>query len=299
MAIAFLGGGCNSSLPDVQSSDSGLIDMPPPDAGMDAPSPPDATVVDMASFDAGPSDASFDGPAFLEDGGTLLRLLTFPTTTWPSGIRSDEVATDGVEIVPSPWDASHNVLKFLIRAGEQFGGDGGMPRSEMNFTLPAEVARFEWNRLYRITGAFYFPSDTMYPNNGRYGVGQLIAGWQIHGDDAQSPVLSVHCTSGVLELDYRPTDGNTVFLTESVGPMPTGELVHWEIMYRPAIDETGYVRVRINGVTELEHVGPSNRVGDETGGYLKYGLYDYWHTLEYSSLSSLTLYADDIAYYAY
>ena len=29
----------------------------------------------------------------------------------------------------------------------------------------------------------------------------------------------------------------------------------------------------------LERSGPSNRAGNATAGYAKFGLYDYWHTV--------------------
>lgn len=63
----------------------------------------------------------------------------------------------------------------------------GYPRSDVTPQSSTGVNRLAWNRLYRIVGAFMYPADAVFPTDGEYGIGILISGFQLHGDDTTSP----------------------------------------------------------------------------------------------------------------
>lgn len=254
---------------------------------------PDAAV---GRVDASPRpvvDAPPPSPDAFLGGGELIYTISFQDEALQPEVLLDEVADDSVELVPAPWDAARGALRLRIRQGDDWHGQG-YPRSELHSVDPS-VVKLAWDTRYRITGAFWFAPDAVFPTDGDHGVGQLIAGFQLHGDDGVSPVLAFHLQDGELRLDYRPTDGAVVQDDVPYGPMPRGVRLPYEVVYQGATDATGYLRVTIGDQVVLERSGPSNRAGDPTAGYAKFGLYDYWHTVA----DVLDVYLDDIAFYRY
>lgn len=303
---ATLGSGGENGARDAQV-DTGLASG---DAGLDARVFDDATPGMDASADAGVADAArsdlgslTDADVPLPDGsvpdlgigpGTLLYTMTFQEATIPAALTRDEVADDSLELVEAPWDATRQALRVLVRHGESWNG-AGYPRSEVSPQSSTMVNRLAWNRLYRIVGAFSYAADAMLPDDGDHGIGLLITGFQLHGDDGVSPVLAFELRNGNMQLDYRPTDASVVDAMHDCGPAPLGERISYEILYRGAIDATGYLRVVVNGAVCYEESGPSNRAANPSPGYMKYGIYDPFHTVA----TSLVMYLDDVSYYGY
>ena len=253
----------------------------------------DATAV--GAVDGAPATVDASPPpsdAFL-GGGDLVYTMTFQDDVLAPQVLVDEVADDSVNLVPAPWDAARQALRVRVRNGDDWNGSG-YPRSEVH-AVAADVANLAWDTRYRITGALWFAPDAVFPTDGDYGVGQLVAGFQLHGDDGVPPVLAFHLQDGELRVDYRPTDGAVVQDDVAYGPMPHAQRLPYEVVYQGATDATGYLRVTIGDHVVLERSGPSNRAGNETAGYAKFGLYDYWHTVD----DVLDLYLDDVRFYRY
>ncbi|MBK8170021.1 MAG: hypothetical protein IPK60_06720 [Sandaracinaceae bacterium] len=238
-------------------------------------------------IDAAPADAEVID-------WTLYYTASFQGADIPNSLNRDEVADDSLMLVPAPWDSSRQALRVLVRVGERWrrdAEDGGYPRSEVNVT-DTMARRLQWNVLHRIVGAFSFDADQVFPTDGDHGVGTLIAGFQLHGDDSTSPVIALVLSNGRLQIDYRPTSGSLADDVTDCGEAPRGVRVPYEMVYRPATDSTGYLSIRVNG-TLVERRGVSNRAANPTPGYMKFGLYDFWHTVN----PSLAMYLDDIMYY--
>lgn len=299
----------DASAPPVDSGvdssvDAGTIEdaAPAMDAARDASM--DAFVVDAGPVDLG---AAVDEGVALPDSsvpdlglgpGTLLYTMSFQGATIPSALTRDEVAEDSLELVEAPWDATRQALRVLVRAGDSWHGEG-YPRSEVTPQSSTGVNRLAWNRLYRIVGAFMYPADAVFPTDGEYGIGILISGFQLHGDDSTSPVFGFQLRNGRMQLDYRPLSGSFLDGMHDCGPAPRGERVDYEILYRGATDATGYIRLVLNGVVCFEESGPSNRAANPSPGYMKYGIYDNFNTVETTSATFLELYLDDVAYYGF
>lgn len=272
--------GCTTTLNGENAADAGM------DSALTDARTLDAMTADTTSGDAGHFDAAVDG-------GTLIYLGSFQGATIPNTMSLDMVAPDSLTLVPAPWDATRQALRVIIRAGESWH-DAGYPRSEVHPTMEY-AEHFQWNRRYRLVGAFGFDEGTVFPTTGDHGVGTLIAGFQIHGEDGVSPVLALQLHNGNLQIDYRPVDASVADDVVDCGPAPTGVRIPYEIVYEAANDSTGYARVVIGDRVVMERSGPSNRAANTTGGYMKFGLYDYWHTAN----PSLVMYLDDIEYYRY
>lgn len=297
------------------TTDAGVDGQVLTDAGMDsaialdAGGPAmDATIADAGSTDATRPDGGtgVDGSTPISDGsisdaflggGTLFYTASFQGASIPSSVFRDMVASDSLTLVAAPWDGTRQALRVLIRGGENWN-DAGYPRSEITPTR-GFVEHFVWEQRYRITGAFGFNAGAEFPNSGSHGIGELVAGFQIHGDDNDPPVLALQLHNGNLQLQYRPTDGRVTGTIVDCGVAPTGVRIPYEIVYVASGAATGYIHVAVGDSCVLEQDGPSNRIANDAGGFMKYGLYDPFLTVETNTDPSLVIYLDDIQYYRY
>ena len=217
------------------------------------------------------------------------------------GFTQDAVDNQSIVLMGAPWDGGTQAARLRVKVGDNWH-DAGYPRAELTpATQPG--GRLKWGETYRVTTAFWFDSNSKFGLHGKYDKGDKIALYQLHGTGATSPPFSLHLVKGHLQ----------VYLLEErfdFGPCPTGRRVPLEIVYSASTGPAGRVRVTIDGRVLVDraganHPGPDPRLGDasydadpnsrqdDDVGYQKFGLYDYWSTIE----DKLDVYLDDIRVY--
>ena len=247
------------------------------------------------------------GSAGFADAGLNTRIFfaSFQDGGLPpiSVLGRSQVAADSLEVVTAPWDANRKALKVLVRIGEMWNGNN-YPRSEVYpYVGNPSFTKFQFGTRYRITSAFWFEPNTIFPTSSvnHPGTGEVVI-FQMHGSDAVSPVFAFQVNAGELQLGFLP-DPTAQWQTHSYGPCPVGQRIPIEVIFQPSISSDGYVKVTIGTQVVFEFSGPNHagpRVNNDAGGFWVQGIYDYWRSvgaLPGTADDSLTIYQDDISVY--
>ena len=207
-------------------------------------------------------------------------LQTSYTNSWdvPSIWYQQEAVSSGVTVASAPWDGNKHALKATINRGESWQGQG-YPRSEV-MTNDINVA---YNKRYVYETGFYFPQGSYVANPS-----EMLALFQIHHDGGGTIPIAMYLKDGGLKLAVR-RDTSSATWYNVLSSVPTGRLVNLRIEYYGATDNSGYIRVYIDGNQVVNHQGVTAYGGYGRVGYVKTGLYDYYNSVP----GSLTVYLDD------